>query len=118
MMEWVILYHPDFSNEMRDMDIAVTRKIKSAYRALKIRGPLLKRPLADTLHAGEVKNLKELRLTVNGVAWRVAYYFNQHRQGILLCAGKKNDKLVYDKLIATAKRRMTDGKTPIHISGR
>ncbi|MCG8626843.1 MAG: type II toxin-antitoxin system RelE/ParE family toxin [Proteobacteria bacterium] len=117
MTEWEILFHPQFFAEMMDMDYAVVNKITSAYKTLKVKGPLLKRPYADTLQAGEVKNLKELRLNVDGVAWRVAYYFNQNRQGILLCAGKKSDKLLYRKLIATAKRRMTDGKTPIHIGG-
>ncbi|MCG8620769.1 MAG: type II toxin-antitoxin system RelE/ParE family toxin, partial [Proteobacteria bacterium] len=86
--EWVILYHADFYEEMKGMDNAVVEEIKSAYRTLKIKGPLHKRPHADTLRAGKVKNLKELRFTVDGVAWRVAYFFNQDRQGILLCAGK------------------------------
>ena len=116
MVEWEILFHPEFFEEMRDLDDEVVDKIFARYGTLEKRGPRLGRPQADTLHAGEVKNLKELRFTVNGVAWRVAYFFNQEQQGILLCAGKKNDKRVYDKLIATAKRRMTDGKTPIHIS--
>ena len=116
MTEWEILFHPQFFEEIRGLEDAVLDKIAARCVVLEEEGPMLKRPYADTLHAGEVKNLKELRFTVDGVAWRVAYYFNHKRQGILLCAGKKSDKLLYDKLIATAKRRMTDGKTPIHIS--
>ena len=116
MTEWEILFHPEFFEEIKGLEASVVKKIFARYRILERKGPRLGRPFADTLRAGDVKNLKELRFTVDAIAWRIAYYFNQHRQGILLCGGKKSDKLLYDKLIATAKRRMTDGKTPIHIS--
>ena len=116
MVEWEILFHPEFFEEIKSLDAEVVDEIFAGHGLLEREGPMLLRPHADTLRAGKVKNLKELRFIVDGVAWRVAYFFNQKRQGILLCAGKKNDKRVYDKLIATAKRRMTDGKTPIHIS--
>lgn len=55
-----------------------------------------------------VKNLKELRGTVNRVEWRVAYAFDSKRRAVLLCAGAKggsSEDLFYKQPIATAEVR-------------
>jgi hypothetical protein len=54
--------------------------------------------------------MKELRLTVNKVEWRVAYAFDVERQAILLAAaakGGKKDSRVYGQLVRTADERFS-----------
>jgi hypothetical protein len=55
-------------------------------------GPELSRPHADTLHGSKMHNMKELRVKTNGNVYRIAYYFNHRRQGILLTGGNKMAK--------------------------
>ncbi|MDR2743016.1 MAG: type II toxin-antitoxin system RelE/ParE family toxin [Treponema sp.] len=65
-------------------------------------GPELSRPHADTLHGSKITNMKELRAKTNGHIYRIAYYFNNKRQGILLAGGDKkgmDEKLFYKDLI-------------------
>ncbi|MDR2021043.1 MAG: type II toxin-antitoxin system RelE/ParE family toxin [Treponema sp.] len=69
-------------------------------------GPELSRPHADTLHGSKISNMKELRAKTNEHIYRVAYYFNSKRQGILLNGGDKkgkDEKLFYRGLIKKAE---------------
>ena len=68
-------------------------------------GPNLARPHADTLKAVKLKNLKELRIKTNEHLFRIAYFFDFKRNGILLTGGDKkgkNEKLFYKDLIKEA----------------
>lgn len=69
-------------------------------------GPELSRPYADTLYGSKMSNLKELRAKTNAHIYRIAYYFNANRQGILLAGGDKkgkDEKLFYKDLIKKAE---------------
>jgi hypothetical protein len=71
-------------------------------------GPALKRPHADTLKGSKHANMKELRFTAAGGAWRLAYAFDPERKAILLVAGDKSggsQKRFYGTLIAKADLR-------------
>ena len=68
-------------------------------------GPNLGRPHADSLKGTKVKNLKELRIMTKEHLFRIAYYFDTKRNGILLTGGDKkgkDEKLFYKDLIKEA----------------
>ena len=70
-------------------------------------GPQLKRPYADTLKGSSVKNLKELRNKTAKHVLRVAYYFDESRNALLLIGGDKkgrNERRFYKDLIADAEK--------------
>jgi hypothetical protein len=72
-------------------------------------GPELSRPHADTLHGSKMSNMKELRAKTNGHIFRIAYYFTNKRQGIILAGGDKkgkDEKLFYKDLIKQAEKMM------------
>ena len=78
---------------------------------LRLNGPQLGRPHADTLAGSRHANLKELRFKADNGVWRVAYAFDPERQAILLIAGDKAgvaQRRFYNGLIATADRRMDE----------
>ena len=80
-------------------------KINFKVHLLEEFGPNLSRPHADTLKGSKVKNLKELRIKTDEHVFRVAYYFDIKRNGILLIGGDKkgkDEKLFYENLIKDA----------------
>jgi hypothetical protein len=72
---------------------------------LKVLGPKLARPHADTLNGSKHANMKELRADTADKVLRVAFAFDPDRSGILLIAGDKSgvsQKRFYKQLIAKA----------------
>ena len=105
-MNWKVEFHPDFLAEYRNMPEHVRCELLSLVNLLRIRGPRLGRPYADTLNGSEHSNLKELRLLRT---WRVAFAFNKDRTAILLAAGDKKGKKerrFYRTLIDAAESRI------------
>ncbi|WKW44091.1 type II toxin-antitoxin system RelE/ParE family toxin [Kosakonia cowanii] len=76
---------------------------------LKVKGPLLPRPYADTVKGSRYPNMKELRVQSNGQPLRIFFAFDPSRRGILLCAGNKAgyDKRFYEVMIPVADREFT-----------
>ncbi len=110
-MSWQVLAHPEFDAEVVDLPLHVQRDILSAALLLKQYGPHLGRPYADTLNGSRISNLKELRCTVGGDPWRIAYAFDPLRQAVLLVAGCKagvKSTVFYKRLIRIAESRMED----------
>ncbi|MDR0388646.1 MAG: type II toxin-antitoxin system RelE/ParE family toxin [Spirochaetaceae bacterium] len=80
--------------------------IKVAVNLLAELGPNLGRPYADTLHGAKIRNLKELRIQSKGHVFRVAFYFDPKRKGLLLVGGDKkgkNEEEFYTDLIRKAE---------------
>ncbi len=74
---------------------------------LKVFGPSLGRPHADTLTGSRHANMKELRATTGEAVLRIAFAFDPTRSTILLCAGNKagvSEKRFYRQLIDRADR--------------
>ena len=72
---------------------------------LKVLGPRLGRPHADTLNGSKYANMKELRANTADQVLRVAFAFDPERVGVLLIAGNKSgvgQRSFYRQLIATA----------------
>ena len=72
---------------------------------LRLLGPRLGRPHADTLKDSEHSNMKELRADTRDRVLRVAFAFDPDRSAILLLGGNKSgisQKRFYKQLIARA----------------
>ena len=72
---------------------------------MKLLGPQLGRPHADTLNGSKHANLKELRADTSAHILRIAFAFDPKRAAILLVGGDKcdvNQKRFYRQLIAKA----------------
>jgi hypothetical protein len=72
---------------------------------LKVLGPALGRPHADTLNGSKHANMKELRADTARQVLRIAFAFDPERSAILLVAGDKSgvsQKRFYKRLIAKA----------------
>jgi hypothetical protein len=72
---------------------------------LKLLGPALKRPHADTLKGSKHANMKELRADTADSVLRIAFAFDPNRVGILLVAGDKSgvsQRRFYRQLITKA----------------
>jgi hypothetical protein len=110
-MTWLVIYHPDFDQEISHLPEALQKDVFLAIERLEIIGPTLSRPHADTLKGSRIKNLKELRCFVGGQPWRIAYAFDPVRRAVLLVGGSKagvKSDLFYDRLIRTAEKRWED----------
>lgn len=72
---------------------------------LKLLGPRLARPHADTLKGSRHANMKELRADTSEHVMRIAFAFDPAREAILLVAGDKagiSQRLFYKRLIQDA----------------
>lgn len=72
---------------------------------LKLLGPQLRRPHADTLNRSRYANMKELRVRTAGAAIRIAFAFDPARTAILLIGGNKagiSERRFYRQLIDKA----------------
>lgn len=74
---------------------------------LKLLGPQLGRPHADTLKGSKHSNMKELRADTKHQVLRIAFAFDPERSAILLIGGDKSgtsQKRFYRQLITLADR--------------
>lgn len=108
-MLWVVDFDPEFAKEFSELEAEVREAILSDAELLMVHGPTLGRPTVGTLTSDKkdkIKNLKELRPTVNKVEWRVGFAFDIEQSAILLAAVAKNgDKRAMKRLIKTCKDR-------------
>ncbi len=94
---------------MRTLDEKTTACVFAAIDALAEYGPVLQRPLADTLTGSAVKNLKELRPSGRSEV-RILFAFDPVRQAVLLVAGDKAGEWTrwYQRAIPLAERRFVE----------
>ena len=108
-MGWNVNFHDKFKDEFHELSMAVQDKIFELVTALEELGPDLGRPRVDTLSGSKHSNMKELRFSVDGGVWRVAFIFDPNREAILLVAGNKagnrHDRRFYRGLREVAERR-------------
>src|SRR5713226_3850285 len=103
------MWHVATTNEFDDWFAKLNEDAKVEIMAkvelLKLLGPRLGRPHADTLNGSEHANMKELRAHTADKVLRAAFAFDPNRVGILLVAGDKSgvsQKRFYKQLIAKA----------------
>jgi len=90
-----------FANLDEDEQVELIAKVN----LLKVLGPRLGRPHADTLNGSKHDNMKELRADTGESVLRVAFAFDPEREGLLLIGGNKSgvgQKRFYKQLIAKA----------------
>jgi hypothetical protein len=99
---WNVLATEEYLTWFSSLSRHEKEEISFKVRLLEEFGPNLARPHADTLKGSPLKNLKELRAKTDEHVFRVAYYFNEKRNGILLTGGNKkgkDEKIFYKDLI-------------------
>ena len=108
LVTWSVVLHDEFDPEFDALPEAVQNELLALIGLLKVFGPRLGRPHADTLAGSSHANMKELRFAADNGVWRVAFAFDPARRAILLVAGDKagvSQKRFYRTLIAKADLR-------------
>lgn len=104
-MSWTVGTTRHFDDWFADLGGDEQADIIARVNLLKIKGPALGRPHADTLKGSRHANMKELRAGTRTRTLRIAFAFDPRRSAILLVGGNKtgvNQKLFYKQLIALA----------------
>jgi hypothetical protein len=102
---WHVATTAQFDAWFADLDEDGQAELIAKVELLKLLGPKLSRPHADTLNGSKHANMKELRADTADKVVRVAFAFDPNRAGILLVAGDKSgvsQKRFYTKLTANA----------------
>ncbi|WP_367278229.1 type II toxin-antitoxin system RelE/ParE family toxin [uncultured Alsobacter sp.] len=105
---WQVAFFDDFDHEFAKLEEQVQDALLASILLLHRFGPALGRPHADVLFGSAFSNMKELRVTTAGGAWRLAFAFDPQRKAILLVAGNKAgsaQRRFYRNLVAIADRR-------------
>lgn len=106
--QWTVLFTDCFHHWLLEQDEEAQDSILAALQRLKIGGPQLSRPYADTIQGSKYANMKELRIQHQGKPLRAFFAFDPLRQAIVLCAGdKSNDKKFYERMIRLADEEFT-----------
>lgn len=88
--EWSVEFHPDCEAWAGSLDDGDARALLAAIRVLRDQGPMLGRPLVDTVVGSRHANMKELRPGSTGrTEIRVLFAFDTQREAILLVGGDK-----------------------------
>lgn len=104
-MMWLVRTTDVFDKWFTDLDDDAQVEVIATVELLKLLGPRLGRPHADTLNGSKFANMKELRANTADAVLRVAFAFDPDRSGILLIGGDKSgvsEKRFYKQLIEKA----------------
>lgn len=102
---WHVATTEEFDGWFTELDSDGQAELIAKVELLKLLGPKLSRPHADTLNGSKHANMKELRVDTADKVMRVAFAFDPDRAAILLVAGNKSgvsQKRFYKRLIAKA----------------
>lgn len=102
---WPVATSDEFDEWFAELNEDAQVEIIAKVELLKVLGPALGRPHADTLNGSKHANMKELRASTAEQVLRVAFAFDPERSAILLVAGDKSgvsQKRFYKRLIAKA----------------
>ena len=107
-MSWRVQIAEEFEPEFFALQSEIQDAILTMTRLLRQFGPQLGRPQVDTLNGSRHANMKEMRLSVAGGEWRIAFAFDPVRRAMLLVAGDKSGgsgRRFYRELIRRADER-------------
>ncbi|WP_105659476.1 type II toxin-antitoxin system RelE/ParE family toxin [Cronobacter dublinensis] len=103
-MTWTVIFTPHFYTWYQQQPEGLQDRIAALLWNLRHSGPLVGRPLVDTIKGSRIPNLKELRVQYGGSPWRVFFAFDPTRQAVVLCTGnKRGHKDFYKTLITQAE---------------
>src|SRR5688572_18755746 len=104
---WGIATTAEFDRWFAGLDDDEREEISVKVELLKVYGPQLRRPHADTMAGSSYANMKELRADTADAVLRIAFAFDPNRTGILLVGGNKagvSQARFYKQLIASADK--------------
>jgi hypothetical protein len=102
---WKVATTEHFDEWFGDLGGAEQAEVIANVELLKVMGPQLRRPHADTLNGSKHAQMKELRADTSESVLRIAFAFDPTREAILLVGGDKSgvsQKRFYKRLIAKA----------------
>jgi len=102
---WKVSTTPQFDEWFTDLVPDGQAEVIAKVELLKVLGPQLGRPHADTLNGSTHANMKELRADTKDQVMRIAFAFDPDRSAILLMGGDKSgvgQKRFYKQLITKA----------------
>lgn len=101
---WEVEYTDEFGEWYRSLDEKTQDAIIDSVGVLERDGPLLGRPLVDTLRGSRHSNMKELRPAAGNI--RILFAFDPRRMAILLIGGDKSHRWQewYQEMIPVADR--------------
>src|SRR5271170_1725642 len=102
---WHVATTDGFDEWFAELDADGQAELIAKVELLKLLGPHLGRPHADTLKGSKHTNMKELRADTKAEVLRVVFAFDPNRAAILLVGGDKSgvsQKRFYKQLIARA----------------
>lgn len=102
---WSVASTKEFDGWFADLGDEAQAEIIAKVNLLKLLGPRLGRPHADTLNGSKHANMKELRADTKDEVLRIAFAFDPLRSAILLVGGNKTgvgQRRFYKQLIAKA----------------
>lgn len=102
---WEVATTVEFDGWFSDLGEDAQAEVIAKVELLKLFGPRLSRPHADTLNGSKHANMKELRADTADQVLRIAFAFDPERTGIMLVAGNKSgvsQKRFYKQLIDKA----------------
>ena len=98
---WKIVETTEYKEWFTGLSREQRQAIRRSTKSLRDKGPLLGRPIVDTIKGSELKNLKEMRVSSKGKL-RVLFIFDYRRQAILLCGGDKAKNSEWNRWYQTA----------------
>jgi hypothetical protein len=100
---WEVEYTDEFGGWWNQLDEGEQEAIAASVELLRMFGPNLPRPHADTLKGARHANMKELRTQHEGRPLRTLFAFDPRRHAILLIGGDKTgDSRFYQQMIPLA----------------
>jgi hypothetical protein len=102
---WEVATTDEFDGWFADLGEDAQVEVIAKVELLKLLGPRLARPHADTLNDSKHSNMKELRADTRDQVLRIAFAFDPNRSASLLLDGNKSrvsQKRFYKQLIARA----------------
>lgn len=100
---WEVVGTTEFSAWFGDLDQRAQDAVMDRVNVLRLVGPSLRRPYADTVAGSRHSNMKELIVPYRAI--RVFFAFDRRRRAVLLIGGSKlGDKRFYEHMIRRADR--------------
>jgi hypothetical protein len=87
---WHVKTTVEFDEWFGELDGEAQAEVIAKVELLKLLGPRLGRPHADTLNGSKYANMKELRADTADKVMRIAFAFDPERMAVLLVAGDKS----------------------------
>lgn len=112
---WDVGTTDGFDEWFASIGAAAQAEVIAKVNLLRLLGPQLRRPHADTLNGSRHANMKELRADTAEAVLRIAFAFDPERSAILLVGGDKsgvNQRRFYKRLIDRA-----DALFDAHLAG-